>query len=293
MSEPTPVTADYLRTIPLPSPASDADKEARGRIMVVGGSAEVPGALSLAGEAALRAGAGKLQLATPQSVSQAMAIAVPEARVFGLDEHGGEIWPDGIAAIEEAASHCDAVLIGPGMIDKTPACEVAARLLAVHGPGFVIDAAAMAGCWDRPELTRPHGGRVILTPHAGEVAGLSGKSKEEIEADPLMAAREAAERLQAVVMVKGERTFVAAPDGRGWAHAGGSAGLGTSGSGDVLAGIIAGLLARGASPETAALWGIFLHGQAGQRLSQSVGPFGFLARELSPEVPGLMAEFAE
>jgi ADP-dependent NAD(P)H-hydrate dehydratase len=293
MSEPTPVTADYLRTIHLPSPASDADKEARGRIMVVGGSAEVPGALSLAGEAALRAGAGKLQLATPQSVSQAMAIAVPEARVFGLDEHGGEIWPDGIAAIEEAASHCDAVLIGPGMIDKTPACEVTARLLVVHGPGFVIDAAAMAGCWERPELTRAHGGRVILTPHAGEVAGLSGKPKEEIEADPLRAAREAAERLQAVVMVKGERTFVAAPDGRGWAHAGGSVGLGTSGSGDVLAGIIAGLLARGALPETAALWGIFLHGQAGQRLSQSVGPFGFLARELSPEVPGLMAEFAE
>ena len=132
---------------------------------------------------------------------------------------------------------------------------------------------------------------MILTPHAGEMAGLTGVSKAHVEADPLGAAREAAQALGAVVAVKGQRTFIAAPDGRGWRHEGHAVGLATSGSGDVLAGVIAGLLARDASPEQAALWGVFLHQQAGQRLSERVGPLGFLARELAGEIPGLLAAF--
>jgi ADP-dependent NAD(P)H-hydrate dehydratase len=292
MSEPTPVTASLLKSMPLPVPADGADKNGRGRVLVIAGSAEVPGALLLAGEAAMRGGAGKLQLAGPQSATRGLGLLVPEARVIALAEKDGEI-----ASADEVlriAAKCDALLLGPGMLDEDRARELARRLLGeVDGPGFVIDAAAMMGLWDDPEPARRHRGRVVLTPHAGEMASLSGASKEDVEADPLKAAREAAERLDAVVAVKGKHTFVASPDGGAWVHHSQAVGLATSGSGDVLAGLITGLLARGASPEQATLWGIFLHGQAGVRLSAAVGPLGFLARELAGEIPALMAELSE
>ena len=292
MSEPAEVTAALLRDMPLPFPAPDSDKEARGRVLVVGGSAQVPGAVRLAGEAALRAGAGKLQMAVPESFALELGLLLPEGRVFALAEQDGEVAPRAAETILEFVTRCDALLIGPGMIGKTPVAELTYHLLeAAEGPGFVIDAAAMAACWARPELVRRHGGRVILTPHAGEMAGLTGVSKAQVEADPLAAARKAAADLGAVVAVKGERTFIAAPDGRGWLHHGHAVGLATSGSGDVLAGLIAGLLARGCAPEQAALWGVFLHQQAGLRLSKRA-PLGFLARELAGEVPTLMAEFS-
>jgi ADP-dependent NAD(P)H-hydrate dehydratase len=289
MSEPVEVTPELLRQMPLPFPSSDSDKDERGRVLVVGGSAAVPGAVRLAGEAALRAGAGKLQMATLSSLAAQLGLMVPESRVFALEEQDGEIAPGAVEAIGDFVAKCDALLVGPGMIAKDTASAIAERLLETEGPGFVLDAAAMAGAWARPELVRKHGGRVILTPHAGEMAGLSGRPKEEVAADPLKAAREAAARLQAVVMIKGQLTVIAHPDGRGWRHHGHAVGLATSGSGDVLGGVIAGLLARKTAPEVAAVWGVWLHQQAGQALSQRVGPLGFLARELPCEIPRLLS----
>lgn len=292
MSDPVEVTPALLAQTPLPFPSEDSDKEARGRVIVIGGSADVPGAVRLAGEAALRVGAGKLQLAVPERVAAGLAIAVPEARVFGLAQRNGEIAPDGADAIERFAGKCDAVVIGSGMIEKEPAADLTGRLLsAVKGPGFVIDAAAMIRLGENPDLVRRHDGRVILTPHAGEMAALTGNGKQEVTADPLPLAREMAERLNAVIALKGNDTFIVRPDGRAWVHHGEAVGLATSGSGDVLAGILAGLLARGASPDQAAIWAVYLHGQAGVRLSRSVGPLGFLARELPGEIPRLLAEF--
>ncbi|MGE5566943.1 MAG: NAD(P)H-hydrate dehydratase [Parcubacteria group bacterium] len=292
MNGPTEVTAEYLTAeTPLPVPSEDADKEVRGRVIVVGGSVDVPGAVRLAGEAALRAGAGKLQLAVPEAITTGLGMIVPEARVFSLPARNGEIAPHGAETIEEFVSKSDAVLIGPGMIDKEQAAGLTGRLLsAVKGPGFVIDAAAMIQLGKDPDLVSGHDGRVVLTPHAGEMAALTGNGKHEVTADPLPLAREVAERLNAVVALKGKDTFVVSPDGRAWVYRGEAVGLATSGSGDVLAGIMAGLLARCASPEQAAIWAVYLHGQAGVRLSERVGPLGFLARELSGEVPALLAE---
>lgn len=287
MSGPVEVTAVLLADMPLPPPGGD--KEARGRVLVVGGSAQVPGAVRLAGEAALRAGAGKLQMAVPESVAAQLGLLLPEGRVFALAEADGEIRPEAAETILDFVSKCDALLIGPGMIGKDRAGALTHRLLeAADKAAFVIDAAAMAACWAKPELVKKHGGRVVLTPHAGEMAGLTGAAKEEVAADPLRAAREAAQALGAVVAVKGADTFIAAPDGGEWVHRGKAVGLGTSGSGDVLAGLIAGLLARGAAPEQAALWGVWAHGQAGVQLSEKVGELGFLARELAGEIPAIL-----
>jgi NAD(P)H-hydrate repair Nnr-like enzyme with NAD(P)H-hydrate dehydratase domain len=120
------------------------------------------------------------------------------------------------------------------------------------------------------------------------MARLLSVEAEAVRADPLEAGRRAAARFSAVVVMKGVATHVVTPDGRAWRHDGGCRGLGVSGSGDVLAGVIGGLLARGAAPATAALWGVWLHGAAGEALSRAVGSLGFLARELPGEIPRLL-----
>lgn len=290
MSDPAEVTPQLLAEMPLPMPSEDSDKDGRGRVMIVGGSEQVPGAARLAAEAALRAGAGKLQMAVPQAAAVGLGIVVPEAGVFGLPCRDGEIAPEAAEVIARYLGKADAIAIGPGMIDKALASDLTGRLLSVvDGPSFVIDAAAMMALAKNPDLARRHEGRVVLTPHAGEMAALTGNGKDEVEGDPLPMARSLAERLNAVVALKGQDTFIVSPDGRAWVHHGDAVGLATSGSGDVLSGFIAGLLARGAAPEQAAVWGVYLHGQAGIRLSKAVGPLGFLARELPGQVPAILA----
>ena len=133
----------------------------------------------------------------------------------------------------------------------------------------------------------------MITPHAGEMAQLLDRSRETIEADPLKAARDAAGLLRAVVVMKGAETHIVDPEGDAWLYGGGGTGLATSGSGDILAGILVGLLARGAKPSQAALWAVFLHGEAGSRLARSQGPLGFLARELAAEVPHILRHIEE
>jgi ADP-dependent NAD(P)H-hydrate dehydratase len=136
---------------------------------------------------------------------------------------------------------------------------------------------------------RKRSGRVIITPHAGEMANLLGVDKEVVEADPAAAALRLTEELGLVVIMKGSQTIITAPGGI-WRYEGGGVGLATSGSGDVLAGIIAGLAARGTEPVNAAIWGVYLHGEAGSQLAKDVGPLGFLAREISECIPKLLME---
>lgn len=294
MSGPVALDAEFLKTIPLPFPEGETDKDGRGRVMAIAGSVSVPGAVVLTGEAALRAGAGKLQLAAPASLGPALGIAAPEARIFRLEEtDDGECAAGAADALRETVCRCDAVVIGPGMIDASAAGALTAGLLrTVEGPGFVIDAAAMTGLWDQADLVRRHAGRVVITPHAGEMAALTGSTKQAVQADPLAAARKVAAQLQIVVAMKGTSTLVVSPDGAAWLYSGGSVGLATSGSGDVLAGVVAGLMARGAPPVHATLWAVFLHGEAGARLAARRGPLGFLAREIAAEVPPIMAELS-
>jgi hydroxyethylthiazole kinase-like uncharacterized protein yjeF len=275
----------------LPRPDADGDKEGRGRVIVVAGSREVPGGALLAGIGALRAGAGKLQIATCESVAIPLGLAVPEALVAGLPETAeGGIAPEAADILVPRVGRCHAVLIGPGMADPEAASALTAALLGVDGPTFVLDAAALEGLAAHPELVRRHRGRVVITPHSGEMASLLGIPREQVVADPCGAAGQAARHLGAMVVLKGSCTWIVSPAGECWSYDEGRVGLATSGSGDTLAGIVAGLLARGAEPAMAAAWGVFLHGEAGNRLTRRLGPLGFLARELLAEVPSIMAE---
>lgn len=291
MSAPAEVSLATVGAFPLPSLTGTVDKSSRGQVMVVGGGNTVPGAVLLSGVAALRAGAGKLQLATARAAAIALGIAVPEAAVIGLDETGaGELAPTGAESLRSRAQAADAIVVGPGMMDPEGAGALALDLMgAATTAAVLLDAAAMTGVDYEDRRVRALAGRLVLTPHAGEMAKLRGVRRAAVEDDPLGMARDLASAAQAVVVMKGPDSFIVSPDGRAWRHSGGVVGLATSGSGDVLAGVIGGLLARGASPLAATVWGVCLHGAAGARLSERVGPLGFLARELLDEIPGLLA----
>jgi ADP-dependent NAD(P)H-hydrate dehydratase len=285
------ITAELLRGIPLTQPSEDGDKDQRGRVLVIAGSVSVPGAALLAATAALRAGAGKLQIATCRSIATQLGLAVPEALVVGLPEtSSGEIDPSAATLLRERVERSNAVLIGPGMLDEEAAAALTTGLLDCDpGSAFVLDAGALGRLKDVSTVLARHEGRMVITPHAGEMAGLLGMGKQDVLAAPAEIAGQTARLLNSVVALKGACTYIAAPDGSAWIYSDGKVGLATSGSGDTLAGIVVGLLARGNAPLQAAQWGVYLHGEAGNRLAQARGPLGFLARELLAEIPGLMA----
>ena len=291
---PALLTPGLLRHWPLPEPADDADKEERGRVLVVAGAPELPGAAVLAGVAALRAGAGKLRIATVGSIAPFVALAVPEARVYALPETAdGGIDPRAAEQLAELANGSQATLLGPGLLDRPAVQELLLAFLPrVEGSTLVLDAEAMlasAECHRELHALRTP---AVLTPHAGEMARMLGTDKEAVRADPVGIARRAADRFRAVVALKGAETVIVAPDGEAWCNRSGNVGLATSGSGDTLSGIVVGLAARGAESARAAAWGVYLHGAAGDRLAERVGPLGFLARELLAEIPPLMAELS-
>jgi ADP-dependent NAD(P)H-hydrate dehydratase len=283
----TVVDTALLHAWPLPEPDAAGDKEARGRTVVIAGSREMPGSAWLAAVAALRAGAGKLVVVTAGSVSSGLALKLPEARVIALAETpSGGLLVDDCDVLKEVLERADAVLIGPGLQDVTATVrmvQVVLAWLAERGDvPVVLDAAAMDAATARFELP------VLLTPHAGEMARLSRVDKDTVCRDAAPLAQQSAQRLNAVVALKGATTWIAAPDRRLWRHDGGNVGLATSGSGDTLAGIICGLAARGASLEQAAVWGVALHARAGDALALRLGPLGYVASELLTEVPALM-----
>ena len=290
MVEPQPLDAAWLRGHPLPAPDPDSDKNTRGQVALIGGSAIVPGGLLLTAEAALRAGAGKVQAATIRSAALAMGMAMPELAVFALHESAdGEIANlDGFP--HKCLDRCDALVAGPAMGSAEAAGRVVDRLLddPRDGVTLILDAAALMSLGDRRTAMAARHAPAVLTPHIGEMAAMLDCAADAVNADRAAAARRAADRFGAVVALKGSTTLIAEPGGTLFRYAGGDIGLATSGSGDVLAGIAAGLAARGASPLDALLWAVWLHGEAGRCAANDFGPIGFLARDVLRHIPALM-----
>jgi hydroxyethylthiazole kinase-like uncharacterized protein yjeF len=269
---------------PLP-PVIDGGKDSKGRILVIAGSRQVPGATLLTATAAMRAGAGKLKIATVESVAAATGIAMPEAMVIGLpeDEEGGFATAS-IDLLAEPIQKVDSIVAGPGMA-QNEACARMAKALVASEARIALDAALLHALGQLPaDRQAPP----ILLPHSGELASLLDCDEEQVEKDPIGCGGRAAERFHSIVLVKGVTSHVVTPDGQSWTYDGGAPGLGVSGSGDALAGIVGGLLARGAEPLNALLWAVWLHGEAGARLARKVGTIGFLAREIANEIPALL-----
>lgn len=289
MTGPIPLDAQTLKRHPLP-PIEGGNKDARGSILIVAGSRDVAGAALLTALGAMRAGAGRLQIVTVASAAAGLSISMPEAMVTGLAEgRDGGFAPSTVKPLAERTAKADVVVAGPGMRGNASTAKLAAAL-AEAGNKLVLDAALLHALPQRREAVARTGCPKILLPHAGEMASLLGCEEEEVEADPLAAGRRCADLYDALTLVKGVASHIIAPGGSCFRYEGGGPGLGISGSGDTLAGIVGGLLARGADPLAALLWGVWCHGEAGKRLARRVGTLGFLAREIPDEVPGVLRD---
>jgi ADP-dependent NAD(P)H-hydrate dehydratase len=252
----------------------------------VGGAARTPGAAQLAGLAALRVGAGHLTLAVADQVAVAMAVATPEAGVIGLPttDQGSVIGAE-LTPLEDTLGSSDVVVVGPGLDEPEHTAELVRRALPLLSDEawLVLDAYALGVLPGLKEEVAPFAGRLILTPNRSEGGRLLGRDLDVMEDD----VPEMARTYQAVVSCQG---LVADPDGQCWRLGAGQVGLATSGSGDVLAGAVAGILARGTEPAQAACWASHIHAAAGDRLAVSVGSLGFLASELLAELPRVLVE---
>ena len=270
------VTPSLLREWGLPEPG--ASKYDRGQVVVVGGAAGSPGAAMLTALAALRVGAGRLTLAVDERVAPHVAVAVPES---GVVPWSGE----DLSAAAHELDGADVVAFGPGLDDAEHATALLRALPGLIGDrtNVLLDAFGLGALAEHPDLAEPLAGRLIMTPNHGEVARLLGREPEELADD----VAELAGRFGAVVSCF---DVIAAPDGRRWRSDAGGPGLATSGSGDVLAGAIAGFAARGAPLEQAAVWGTHVHGVAGTRLAATISPLGYLASELLAELPKAVVE---
>lgn len=289
MTGPVELDADTLKRHPLP-PIASGDKDERGSILIIAGSREVAGAALLTAMGAMRAGAGRLQIVTVDSAAPGLSISMPEAMVTGLAEgRDGGFAPTTVKPIAERAAEADVVVAGPGMRGNKSTEALAAALVGGGNP-LVLDAALLHALPARRKEVERSQCPTLLLPHAGEMASLLGCEEAEVEADPVAAGRRCAERYDCLTLVKGVQSHLVAPDGQVFRYRGGGPGLGISGSGDTLAVIVGGLLARRAAPLAALLWGVWCHGEAGRRLGEKIGTLGYLAREIPDEVPGVLRD---
>lgn len=270
----------------LPPRPVEANKGTFGKVMVLAGSRRYAGAASLAGAAAYRTGAGLVTLAIPEGIQAMVAARIAEATFLPLTEEVGALAAGAADIVRQELTGYRVLLAGPGL-GMAAAEAVRSLVLDLHLPelrGLVLDADALnalAGL-DGWHATLPPG--TVLTPHPGEMARLTGRSVEQIQAARLDTAREWAARWGVVVVLKGANTVVASPDGRAWLSPFANPALASAGTGDVLAGAIAGLLAQGGDPAELAACGVFLHGMAGDAVRAEFGPAGLLASDLLPEL---------
>lgn len=280
-----------VRSIPaVPVRRADAHKGDFGRALVVGGSVGLAGAPMLAAAGALRSGAGLVELAVPWSVYLAAAARLPSALVVPLEETpSGQISMAADASQRQAEMLCrraDAVAIGPGLgTGDGPSGAVGTFLQFSEVSSLVVDADALNALAEAPALwDRRRGQAAILTPHPGEMARLAGTTSEKVQADRVQAAVGLARARRATVVLKGRGTVVTDGD-RIFENTTGSHGLARGGTGDVLTGVLAALLAQGMDPFDAAVLGVHAHGLAGDLAQERLGAMGMTADDVVEALP--------
>jgi hydroxyethylthiazole kinase-like uncharacterized protein yjeF len=269
------LTVNYLSQAELPEflpcREPDAHKGSGGHLLVLGGAPGMTGALALTARGALRSGTGLVTAGLRDP--------------WGWTEKPAEVmtvaWPKAMAQLTDYAS----VVIGPGLSTVSDSTDLLWRLLAGCQAPLVIDADGLNLLATRTEWWSGLRQTVVLTPHPGEMARLTGLTVREIQADRLTVARHYAESWGAVVVLKGARTIIGLPDGVTYINLTGNSGMATAGMGDVLAGMIGGLLAQGLTPAQAAVGGTYLHGLAGDLAVQAKGPIGIVAGDLVEQIP--------
>jgi NAD(P)H-hydrate epimerase len=272
----------------LPPRRPDSHKGTYGRVLVVAGSVGFTGAAVLATRGALRAGAGLVTVAVPQAIYPIVAAQVTEGMPTPLADHGGAVAPACRERLGELVDAADVVAAGPGLSRSAAVAEVVEFLLGCGRP-LVLDADALNVLAGRAQALASAAGPLVITPHPGELGRLVGRPVAEIQQDRLGSARRVAEACRCVVVLKGARTVVAAPDGRAWIVPTGNPGMASGGMGDVLTGAVAALWGQGLPPAEAAYLAAYLHGLAADLIAADRGQVGMLASEVADRLPAAIA----
>jgi hydroxyethylthiazole kinase-like uncharacterized protein yjeF len=301
--------ADQAMVRPLlPARPPDSNKGTFGKVIVVGGSINYTGAPYMAAMGAARVGAGLVTLAVPQPLYPSLAALAAETTFVLLPSDMGALTPDALKVLGEALAGYKALLLGPGLGREKATVEFVRELLGLRAagrradlgflareavqeaqsfelPATVVDADGLNALAETPQWWERTEARLVLTPHPGELARLRATTVEAIQADRVTAAREAAAAWGQTVVLKGAFTVVASADGRATILPFANPALASAGTGDVLAGAIAGFLAQGLPPESAAVVGAYVHGLAGELVREAIGDAGALATDLLPLLP--------
>ena len=291
----TKLLTDNWATSVLPRRPLDANKGTFGRVLAVAGSANYIGAAYLACAGALRVGAGLVTLATAASLQPIIASRLVEATYLPLPEsQAGIISPQSARIVRQNLAGYDVLLTGCGLGQSHLTAAFLTDLLSEKKlPELVLDADALNILAKVPEWWQKLSGDAILTPHPGEMARLANISVEAVQSDRPGITRKMAQKWDSTVVLKGAFTLIASPDGRTRISPFANAGLASAGTGDVLAGAIAGLRAQGLSCFDAAALGVYLHGKAGEMVKAKLGDAGMLAGDLLPELPLAIKQLKE
>jgi NAD(P)H-hydrate epimerase len=283
-----PVTLAMAPEMAALLPARDpcAHKNSVGRVLIVGGSIGLTGAVALAARAALRSGAGYVQAAVPSSLNDVLAVKLTEEMTLPMPETAERTLA--LAALEPLlarAAAADVIALGSGLSRHREAAELARRVVAESDRPLVIDADGLNAFEDHAEALTLGPTARVLTPHLGEMRRLTGVAPELLEARRIDAAREWAQRWRSVLVLKGAPTVTASPEGHATVNPTGNPGMATAGMGDVLTGAIAALIAQGLAPYDAARLGVYAHGMAGDLAASEKGQFGLTAGDALASLP--------
>jgi NAD(P)H-hydrate epimerase len=273
----------------LPCRGATSTKFSSGHVLVVGGSRGLMGAPRMAAQASMRAGAGYVTACVPASLQEILASGgPPEMMTRALPDDDGDLQVDGLASVLEAGERSGALALGPGLGRGDGAVAFARALARETKVALVLDADGLNAHAGRLGDLMDREAPTVLTPHAGELGRLLELDSDEIERERLRHVRAAAEQARAVVVLKGDDTLIADPSGRVAVSPGGSPGLATAGTGDVLTGVIAALLAQGLDAFTAAAAGVWLHAAAGREAARRQGAAeGVIASDVIAALPAV------
>ena len=269
----------------LPPRPRNAHKYSAGNVLVIGGSRSFSGAPVMTAQSALRSGAGSVVLGFPSSLRTVIARRLTEVILAPLPEtESGTLGPGALDAALEKAARADAVALGPGLSRSDETLAFVREFLPRVGVPVVVDADALSALKGLSPAQFGARNVRILTPHTGEFAALTGVDAARADARRVEAARDAARALRSIVVLKGAPTITATPGGEAYVNSSGNPGMATVGSGDVLTGVIAGMLAQGAGAEPASWGGVFVHGKAGDIARERFGMRGMIATDIAEAV---------
>jgi hydroxyethylthiazole kinase-like uncharacterized protein yjeF len=274
----------------LPTRAPNAHKNICGTVAVIAGSRGFTGAATLTSKAVLRAGAGLSYLAIPQSLNSILEVKLTEVITWPFDDAGAGYLHSGcLDEMIPPLQKQNIIAIGPGIGQHTKTAALVHELLTILKKPIVLDADGLNVCAGHVDLITNYAGPMILTPHPGELARLTDISTAEIVGDPINCARHFAALWQKILILKGGPTIIALPDKRVFINSTGNAGMATAGSGDVLTGLLAGLMAQGLQAEQAALVGVYIHGLAGDAARDIYGEMGMIAGDILENIPHVLS----